>query len=169
MQASLQGLNLRFMKLLFTSLFIILQFSLYAQSRISGQVSAAARPAAFATVVLMKAADSSLVKGMVCDSLGHFTLENVPYGSYLLAATQAGAGKTYSRSFTSDSLHRQVMLDTLRLMQQHTLKEVGVNAQKPYVEMQIDKLVLNVENSVMAHGNMIFDLLIHAPGMRQDQ
>ncbi|SEN40022.1 Outer membrane receptor proteins, mostly Fe transport [Chitinophaga rupis] len=157
------------MKLFFTSLFIILQFSTYAQSRISGQVSAAARPASFATVALLKAADSSLVKGMVCDSLGRFTLENVPYGSYLLAATQAGAGKTYSRGFIADSLHRQIMLDTLRLMQQHTLKEVAVNAQKPYVEMQIDKLVLNVENSVMAHGNMIFDLLIHAPGMRQDQ
>ncbi len=46
-----------------------------------------------------------------------------------------------------------------------TLDEVKVQGSKPYIEQRIDMTVLNVENSSMAVGNSILDLLQRAPGV----
>ncbi|WP_295121824.1 outer membrane beta-barrel family protein [uncultured Chitinophaga sp.] len=157
------------MKTVITSFLLFLHLSTYGQGRIAGQVNTpSATPASFATVALLKAADSAVVKGAVCDSLGNYTIV-APYGRYLLAATQVGMAKTYSAPFVTDSINSHVTMPAIVLVSRNTLKEVAVNAQKPYVEMQIDKMVLNVENSVMAQGNTLFDLLVHAPGIRPDK
>lgn len=147
------------MKAIITLLLVFLQVYSFGQARVTGRVTGPAAP--YSTIALLKAGDSSLVKGGQCDSLGRFALA-APYGSYRVAA-----GKTRSAVFTLDSAHQRIEL--LLEPAATDLKEVNVSASKPYVEQQIDKLVLNVENSVMAAGNNIFDLLLHAPGMRQDQ
>ncbi|UYQ93286.1 outer membrane beta-barrel family protein [Chitinophaga horti] len=147
------------MKPVFTFVLVFLQLYLYGQGRVTGRVAGPAAP--FATIALLKATDSSLVRGGQCDSLGRFDLP-AAYGHYMLAA-----GKTYSTPFILDSVRTSVEL--LLEPAATALKEVSVTASKPYIEQQIDKLVLNVENSVMAAGNTIFDLLLHAPGMKQDQ
>lgn len=156
------------MKSVFTLLLVFFQVALFGQSRIGGQVYTTNGPAPYATVALLKA-DSSLVKGTVSDSLGNFTLTAVPYGRYLVAASQVGAGKRYSAFFVADSLHPFVQLERLVLPLSTGLKEVEVKSQRPYVEQQIDKLVLNVENSVMAQGNTVYDVLVHAPGVKADK
>jgi len=49
------------------------------------------------------------------------------------------------------------------------LKEVTVTAQKPLIEMQDDKIVMNVENSAIAAGNTALEVLQKAPGVTFDQ
>ena len=49
------------------------------------------------------------------------------------------------------------------------LKEVVVAAKRPIIEMQADKLVLNVESSPVAAGSNGLELLAKAPGVNVDQ
>jgi hypothetical protein len=66
------------------------------QQTISGTVQEAdTRPLAFANVLLLNSRDSSLVKGAASDEKGHYTLENIRPGHYLLAATMVGYGRVY--------------------------------------------------------------------------
>lgn len=142
----------------------------FAQTRVSGTVTdAARRPVPFATVMLLNARDSSLATGTVTDSAGYYYISNVKAGKYLMAASGVAAGKCYSAPFTADSSIPAVTIPVLRLPESTTaLKGVEVTVKKPYIEMLADKTVLNVENSVAAAGNNIFEVLRRAPGVRID-
>jgi iron complex outermembrane recepter protein len=45
------------------------------------------------------------------------------------------------------------------------LKNVTVTAQKQYIERQIDKVVLNVQNDITAAGSTLFEIIQKAPGV----
>jgi outer membrane receptor protein involved in Fe transport len=45
------------------------------------------------------------------------------------------------------------------------LKEVVVTAKRPFIEKQVDKTVLHVQNDLMASGGNVFEVLQHAPGV----
>ncbi|RPD38741.1 outer membrane beta-barrel family protein [Chitinophaga barathri] len=138
-----------------------------AQFRITGTVrTGPGIPAPYATVMLLNAADSMLIKGAVCDSTGHYIMEGLATGQYLVAVSQAGFAKTYSGRIELNG-HRT--LPELQLKQAASLKEVEVLAKKPYIEVFADKMVLNVENNIIATGNSIFEVLKRAPGIRADQ
>ncbi len=49
------------------------------------------------------------------------------------------------------------------------LKGVTVSAQKPFIEVHADKLVVNVENSIVSAGNSVMDVLAKSPGVSVDQ
>ncbi len=49
------------------------------------------------------------------------------------------------------------------------LKEVAVVAQKPFIEVHADKLVVNVENSIVSAGSSVLDVLQRSPGVTVDQ
>lgn len=155
------------MRITFISLLVFLfALPVNAQVKVSGIV----KDAAYATVVLLRAKDSSLVKGTVCDSSGRYLMEGIATGKYLVAASQVNTGKAYSPVFMADSAHPEIVLKTLILGGAGTtLKGVEVTSRKPYIEMMADKTVLNVENSVIATGNSIFEVLRRAPGVRADQ
>lgn len=152
--------NILILVLLFTA-------TVKAQVKISGTVKdAKSQPAAYATVVLLHAKDSTLAKGTVCDSAGVYLIEGIAGGQYLVAASQVNNGKAYSPVFTANG---EVVLKTLLLQGSGTtLKGVEITSRKPYIEMLADKTVLNVENSVIATGNSIFEVLRRAPGIRAD-
>ncbi len=158
------------MKTLSAILLLLVFAEASAQTVVSGIVKdSRSRPAAFATIMLLRAKDSSLVKGSVSDSAGKYIIEGVAAGKYLVAASQIGAGRSSSSIFTADSARRLVSLEPLILAETGaTLKAVEVTARKPYIEMLADKTVLNVENSVIAAGNTIFEVLRRAPGVRTD-
>ena len=52
-----------------------------------------------ASISLLKAKDSSIVKVAITDKEGNFIFENVKMGSYLVLATSVGHSKVYSKSF----------------------------------------------------------------------
>lgn len=141
------------------------------QSHISGQVQEAdGKPLAFANVLLLKAHDSTLVKGMVTSDAGIYRLEGVPPGSYLLMATLVGYRKTYSAPFTLTANTPAPKLETIRLMPEtKELSEVQVTAKKPLFEQQIDRLVVNVQSSITSSGGNVLDVLQRAPGLSVNQ
>jgi hypothetical protein len=140
--------------------------TLPAQSALSGQVrESSGQPLPFANVLLLTAVDSSLVKGMVANETGNFSLSQVSAGTYLLVASMLGYQQRYSSPFrlgAGESLRLPPLVLADALTQ---LNEVTVEAQKPLFEQHLDRLVVNVQSSITATGSTALDVLERSPGI----
>ncbi|MFC5410080.1 outer membrane beta-barrel protein [Larkinella bovis] len=157
--------------------FLFLRLSAQSESggTITGSVQdAGGKPLELVNVLLVRAGDSTgraepLVKGAVTTSLGLYSFESIPAGTYRVAATRVGSQKTYSEPFTLADQQRPHALPPLMLQEEaRQLTHVTVKARKPFIEQQIDKTVLNVENSLVASGGTALEVLEKAPGVVVD-
>src|SRR4051794_1061191 len=57
------------------------------------------KPISYATVSLLRARDSSLVKGALSNDAGNYSFDRVGSGNYLIKATNVGYGQTLSKGF----------------------------------------------------------------------
>jgi iron complex outermembrane receptor protein len=72
----------------------------FAQTHIIGKLLNNDKEAIpFATVALLKAKDSSIVKGTYTDGDGKFEFEKTPIGKYLVKSMVVGMQSTFSQSF----------------------------------------------------------------------
>jgi iron complex outermembrane recepter protein len=142
--------------------------TIFAQGKISGRViDASGTPLEFVTVTLHNAKDSALVKGALTDAFGKYEFEQVKNGSYHVVATQVGLKKQFSTPLSI--LDNSLIANELKLIEDtKTLAAVTVTAQKPFIEHQIDKTVVNVENSIVAAGSTAMEVLEKAPGVIVD-
>lgn len=143
----------------------------YAQAPSSvmrGQVSEEHHHAAVsATIILLAAADSSILKSTMCDKSGRFTF-NVHPGNYLILATKIGYDAAYSGPYSVDKDADLVTREINLIESVPQLKEVSINAQRSYVEVKPGRVVLNVQSSIAAEGNSVFEILRQAPGVHLD-
>ena len=123
-----------------------------------------------ASVSLLKAKDSSLVKIAITDKEGNFIIENVKDGAYLVLATSTGHSKTYSNVFTISTDQVTANVGILQLIPaEKNLKEVTVVSKKPFIERKADRTVLNVEASISNTGSTALEVLEKAPGVTVDK
>ena len=122
-----------------------------------------------ATISLLRAKDSGLVKLSLTDKEGNFSFENVKNGKYVVMASSVGHRKVYSPSITiTDGAN--VAVGTLKLIAQTTtLKTVAVETKKPYIERQIDKTIVNVDALISNAGSTALEVLEKAPGVMVDK
>ncbi|MCB0628686.1 MAG: TonB-dependent receptor [Saprospiraceae bacterium] len=124
----------------------------------------------FANVLLLNPKDTTLIKGTITDSAGYFAFEDLAEGTYLIQATMIGYKPVYSAVFELNAANHAFTLPKLQLNASATeLSEIVVAAQKPFIELRADKLVVNVESSPVAAGNNALELLAKAPGVLLDQ
>jgi hypothetical protein len=124
----------------------------------------------FTNVLLLKAKDSTLTKAVTSDIDGKFLIENAPYNQYLLKISMVGYGEIYTPKFILNEASPNFKFEPIKLSQQtQMLKEVSVTAKKPFIEQQIDKTVVNVENSIVASGNTLLEVLEKSPGVVVDR
>ncbi|HJT73847.1 MAG TPA: outer membrane beta-barrel family protein [Chitinophaga sp.] len=160
---------------LLTSFMLILGVeSTQAQSaspvKISGKVvQAGDKPVEFATVTLLKAQDSSLVKGAIADINGQYEFEQIKQGKYLVAATYVSMTKTYSKPFEVKGNGPLNMAALTLAADTRSLKEVNVTGKKPFIEQRVDKMVVNVENSIVGAGGTAMEVLEKSPGISIDK
>ena len=122
-----------------------------------------------ATISLLKAKDSTLVKAAVTDAAGNFSFENIREGSYLVLATSIGHTRTYSSSFTV-SANNSVSVGVLQLVvSDKNLKEVTVISKKPLIERKPDRTIVNVDASITNTGSTALEVLEKAPGVSVDK
>lgn len=127
------------------------------------------QPAAFATVTLLSAADSGLVKGAITDENGGYLFKTPSAGKYLVAASQVGMVKVFSPVMSLQGGGESLSAKTLILRADtHVLGEVSVKATKPFIQHEIDKTVVNVENSPISAGNSAWEILQKSPGVSID-
>jgi len=122
-----------------------------------------------ATVELVKAKDSSLVKVALSDKTGLAEFENIPFGSYLVRARMVNHALTYSSVFELSETNSNAQLANLVLKQGATeIGGVTVTGRKPFIQKLNDRIVVNVENSIVSAGSSALDVLERSPGVNVD-
>lgn len=156
--------------LLLTVLFLP-AMSTFAQQpvkKISGVLNDAGNlPIPAASVMLLKAADSSRIKGAVTDDQGKFEFKKINNGTYLLVATGLGFKKYTSIPLTVNDQHPSIRLPAIILQRAgpNALKAVAVTAKKALVEEQLDRTVVNVDAMIGNAGSNALDVLARSPGV----
>ena len=136
---------------------------------ITGEVlDPAGLPVEFTTITLHRALDSAVVKSEFSDAKGAFVLRAPAGGAYLVSAAQVGYARYWSAPFELSTAGLVLPPVALRPSAATVLQEVKVMGQKPLVEHQADRTIVNVENSPLAAGNTALDVLRRAPGVTVD-
>ena len=121
-----------------------------------------------ANIVLLKDDGKTLVKADLTNDAGSFMLEGVTDDNYFVKVTMAGY-----EVYTSEKIvvqGKDIDLPIIHLeIKSTTLKEVAVKAQKPFIEVKPDKIVVNVENSIVSAGSSVLEVLGRSPGVKVDQ
>lgn len=140
-------------------------------TKVSGAlVNDQGKPLDYATVSLLRASDSTVVKGALSNDAGVYVFTNIKAGNYIIKASVVGYQKAVSKSFSVPANASQVTAPALNLHTGSTeLKGVTITATKPLIERKIDRTVMNVENSVLAAGNTAMEILERAPGVTVDK
>lgn len=122
------------------------------------------QPIPYATAAILSAKDSSVVKGIVSNDQGFYEATNLAAGRYLVSFQAVGFRKMWTAVFdvNADAPSKDLGQFTLDENTEN-LSEVTVKAQRRLVEQKEDRMILNVENSVIAKGNKVEDLLKYAP------
>ncbi len=125
-------------------------------------------PVPFATVALLKAADSSVYKGTLSDEKGIYFFEQLQKGNYFLRVQTIGYEEQYSAVLVADSSYPVEVPDLLLRVNGIHLNEVAITAIKKTVEFKNGNVIVNVENSPLAKGNTVYDLFSRLPGVSID-
>lgn len=151
-----------------TGIIISLYSFSYAQNgyTVTGKVSTVkALSSEGATVFLLRYPDSSVVKTSICNKPGDFEFDNIKTGSYIVLVSKIGFKKYYSSII--QVVNADINLNNFELIPATTdLTEVTITGKRDYIEVRPDKTVLNVDRSILATGNSVFDILNTAPGVR---
>ncbi len=159
------------MKTLFTILTVILiNLNGFAQTAntISGTVKDSGNESLpGATVRLLKSSDSTLVTGEVTDMNGNFSFVNLENNTYVLAISAVGQKEFKSTALTIDASHSSIALPAIILLPAKSieLNEVVVKAQKPLIEQEIDRTIVNVSSMIGSSTSNTFDVLSKTPGV----
>jgi outer membrane receptor protein involved in Fe transport len=159
--------NYKFISYLSLILGFILVFPLINMAQIQGKYhDINNEPILFATIVLINQSDSSLVTGIQGSDVGTFSISNFKPGKYLIKASAVGYKTVISAPFEITSSNEHIHLDPLIAEEDVThIDEVSVIAKKPIYEQQIDRLVINVENSITSTGTTALNVLEKSPGV----
>jgi len=128
------------------------------------------KPMDYATVSLLKAQDSTIVKGTLSSESGSYIFDHINAGTYIIKASVVGYQKAASKVFTVTAGSPVITVPAIKLLPaSQSLNTVTVTATKPLIEHKVDRTVMNVENSVLAAGNSAMDILERAPGVSVDK
>lgn len=128
------------------------------------------QPVGFVNVAVMEAASSKVITGAIADMDGNFQIMTPAKGTYKLKLSGLGytehltpafevTGPNFSKKFGQ----LQVKPDT------KVLAEVQVQAMRPTVITEPDKMVVSVEGTALASGATAYEVLTKSPGVWVDQ
>ncbi|HTF06008.1 MAG TPA: TonB-dependent receptor, partial [Bacteroidia bacterium] len=160
----------RYIPKFFFAFFLVILNVTGIHAQVTGTVTDSLnQPLPFCNVMLLRAADSTVVTGTTCSETGAFLLEKKESGSFRLMIMYSGYEKKYTDIFTLAENEPSYAFGTVVLMPDATmLKAVQIVAQKPFMEQKLDRTVFNIENSILATGNTALDVLRKLPGVTVD-
>ena len=118
-----------------------------------------------ATVSLLKASDSSWIKSELAADDGSFAIAGLNSGNYILAVTALG----FANAKQLVAIVNEQPKDIIITLQKNsaTLNEVTVSSKKPFLELGMGKIIVNVENSITNTTNAL-ELLKKSPEVLVD-
>ena len=123
-----------------------------------------------ATVELLRASDSTLVKVGITDSTGIAIFEQVNDGVYLLRVTVVNYLPQYSSPvqiphITAAEQIAPIILEQLSI----ALKQVTVTSRKPFIQQLPGRTIINVDASITNAGTTVMEVLEKSPGITIDK
>lgn len=142
-------------------LFLVLSIPLIvnAQFRVTGNIKDSdGYPIDAATVILKQ--NNKEITSALADQ-GNFTLNYSTSGTYTVYASFIG--------YEESEITVQLPQDSIVLVmvpKDEQLQEILITVRRPLIERKIDRVVFNVENSIIASGGSAWDALTKAPGVQ---
>ncbi len=128
------------------------------------------KPVDYATVTLLRAKDSTVVKGTLTNDAGRYVFDKITEGKYIIKGTSVGYQPAFTTAFDVANGQTNVTAPVLNMTSaSRSLQGVNIVASKPLIERKLDRTVMNVENSVLAAGNNALEILERAPGVTIDK
>jgi len=145
-----------------TFLILLFSYSSYAQIELKGIVKDSSNVAVeFANVVLTNQ-KNEIVKGAITDEKGEFSL-SAKKGAYKLSISFLGY-KDWVKEITLENSFDFgiIILEESK----NNLDEVVITVEKPVVRREVDRLVFDVRNSIIANAGDAINVLQVTPGIR---
>lgn len=156
---------------LFVSVFVHSNFAQNQTGSISGTVvdKTGNLPLESADVTLLKAGDSSVVKGTSTDNTGKFTFTDISYGKYTVRANLVGYSIMNVKGVTISADKPAVTLDPIKLTSgTTTTEEILVETEKSPIQITGDKKIFNVSQNPMSQSGSLMELLKNIPSVSVD-
>jgi outer membrane receptor protein involved in Fe transport len=126
------------------------------------------KPVEYASVALLRPADSTVVTGMLSKGNGDFSFEHLAPGRYLLKVNFIGFTTIY-KNVSLTAKQNQVDVGNIKLSANvKSLAGVEVIGEKPTYTMAIDKKVFNVDKNLTTTGGTATDVLKQVPSVNVD-
>src|SRR5664279_5632810 len=107
---------------------------------------------------------------VITNRTGDYLFEKIPGGNYIISCTYSGFESIYTKSFELTGSSPHFSMETLKLLQKQVkLNEVTVVVKKPLFEQKIDRMVINVSNSITSAGSTALEVLERSPGIIVDR
>ena len=163
------------MKLTILTAIIFITSCANAQSISTGNISVLIKnesqsPVENATVELLRSQDSSLAKTEISNGTGIAYFENIAFGTYVIKVSSINYVTEYSLPFSFSNANTSLEIPPIVLNSKSgNLKEVVVQGKKPFIQKLSDRIVVNVDNSIISAGSSAMDVLERSPGVNVDQ
>lgn len=148
--------NIRYIILL---LLLFPVISAKAQFSIKGNITDSKNNSLELAVITLKK-DTLLIGTYASDSLGRFSINNIPAGTYNWKVTYVN----HVPDIRTITVEKNILLN-VRLELSVSHQTATITSKKPIIERKIDRLVFNVENSLAALSGDAMDVLAIAPGV----
>ncbi len=133
--------------------------------------SVSGKPVEYATVALVSLRDSSIAGGTITDSKGYFSFNSKVPGKFILRVNFMGyaiknKGPVFMKPGTGPVFDQGTILINPSAT---SLSGVEIVADRPMIELSIDKKVVNVSQNLTATGGTALDVLKDVPSVEVDQ
>ncbi|MES2277558.1 MAG: outer membrane beta-barrel family protein [Bacteroidota bacterium] len=118
-----------------------------------------------ATITILNAADSTVVKYEVSNKEGYFGFTNLNNGVFTVKVSCIGYNSQLLNNikFNGSSVK---LNDVILNKQLKELKEVAITSKRPVLERKVDRWIFNLNNTIMANGSSLFEALQVAPFLK---
>ncbi|MBC8084913.1 MAG: outer membrane beta-barrel protein [Hymenobacter sp.] len=146
---------------------LLLPTVLHGQAgRLTGALrDAQQQPLPFANVVLLTAPDSVFVQGTTTDLQGNFQLDQLPPRAYVLRLSAVGYAPARRPVTLTSAQPRAALGVTVLATSPQALQEVVVTGRPPLLQVEGDKLIVNVAASATQAGLNGLEVLAKVPGV----
>lgn len=148
--------------LLFISFFLSSLYS-YGQTYTGIVKNAENEPLSFVNVIATDVVDNKVIAGILTDKTGHFTLVIPTSQPFILTLSFIGYHtweQKISKATTQD-------LSILILQKKSSeLQEIVIQTEQPLITKKSDRLIFNVEKSIVSTGRNAVEVLQKTPGVR---
>jgi iron complex outermembrane recepter protein len=145
-----------------------------AQQPLNGKITIQAlndslQPVEGATATLLRVKDGQLMRSAITDKSGEAVFERLAAGEYKVKLTMVGMLPVETQSFLMEQPLLTLPALTLKAGKAAALEAVTVTGRKPFIQRLSDRIVVNVESSIVSAGSSALEVLERSPGITLDQ